>query len=100
MNRGATALTFLGLFASSLALGQTPALEGLPASVRSVGLGGVGAALVGDASAIFTNPAGLATIRHMAFEGSYASIPGGSALSLGAVAIRLGRLDWGAGAQV
>ena len=100
MSRGASALTFLGLLASSLALGQSPSLEGLPASVRSVGLGGAGAALVGDASVIFTNPAGLATIRHMAFEASYASIPGGSTLSLGAVAIRVGRLDWGGGAQV
>jgi hypothetical protein len=63
-------------------------------------LGGAGAALVGDASAIFTNPAGLATIRHMALEGSYASIPGGSSLSLAAMALRLGRFDWGAGAQV
>lgn len=79
---------------------QSPSLEGLPASVRAVGLGGAGAALVGDASVIFTNPAGLATIRHMALEGSYASIPGGSALSLAAVALRLGRFDWGAAAQV
>jgi hypothetical protein len=63
-------------------------------------LGGAGAALVGDASVIFTNPAGLATIRHMAVEGSYASLSGGSALSLAAVGLRLGWFDWGAGAQV
>ena len=62
-------------------------------------MGGAAAALVGDASAIFVNPAGLATIRHVALEGSYAPIPGGSALALAAMALRLGRFDWGAGAQ-
>lgn len=100
MKHGARVMPFLGLFITSVARGQSPSLEGLPASVRAVGLGGAGAALVGDASVIFANPAGLATIRHMAVEASYASIPGGSALSLGAVALRLSRFDWGAGAQV
>ena len=89
----------LGLAAARALAGQSPTLEGLPASVRAVGMGGAAAALVGDASAIFVNPAGLATIRHLAIEGSYAPIPGGSALSLGAMGIRLGRFDWGAGAQ-
>lgn len=87
------------LLGASAARAQAPAIEGVPASVRSVGLGGAGAALVGDASAIFGNPAGLATIRHLAVEGSYASIQGGSALSLAAMALRVGRLDWGAGAE-
>jgi len=100
MSRGAAALAVLGLCAASVTRGQSPSIEGVPASVRSVGLGGAGAALVGDASVIFANPAGLATVRHMAIEASYASIPGGSALSLGAVALRLGRFDWGSGAQV
>lgn len=100
MTRPAWALATLGLLGAPAARGQTPALEGVPASVRSVGLGGAGAALVGDASAIFANPANLATIRHLAVEGSYTSVSGGGALSLGAVALRLGRLDWGAGARV
>lgn len=90
----------LGAAGTTVARGQAPSVEGLPASVRAVGLGGVGAALVGDASVIFANPAGLATVRHLAIEASYASMTGGSALSLGAVALRVGRLDWGAGAQV
>jgi len=89
----------LGLAAPRALPGQSPAIEGVPASVRAVGMGGAGAALVGDASTIFVNPAGLATIRHLALEGSYAPIPGGSAISLAAMGLRLGRFDWGAGAQ-
>lgn len=89
------ALLLLGASASA----QVPTIEGVPASVRSVGLGGAGAAIVGDASAVFTNPAGLATIRHLALEGSYAPMSGGAALSMAAVALRVGRFDWGAGAQ-
>ncbi|HWZ26999.1 MAG TPA: hypothetical protein VNX15_00460 [Gemmatimonadales bacterium] len=94
------ALGVLGVLGAAGLPGQMPSIEGLPASVRAVGLGGAGAALVGDASVIFSNPAGLATVRHLAIEGSYAPITGGSALSLAAVALRVGRFDWGAGAQV
>ncbi len=74
-------------------------LAGLPGSTRSAGLGGAGAALVGDAGAIFSNPAGLATIRHVAVEGSYEQYLAGSTLSAAAAAVRLGRFDWGVGAQ-
>src|SRR5204863_7174401 len=34
----------------------------IPGSVRAAGLGGAGAALVGDAAAALSNPAGIATI--------------------------------------
>ena len=98
--RVSLALGLLGLPGAAGLAAQSPFVEALPASVRAVGLGGAGAALVGDASVIFSNPAGLATVRHLAIEGSYASLAGGSALSLAAFAIRVGRLDWGAGAQV
>jgi len=70
----------------------------LPASTRSAGLGGAGAALVGDAGAVFANPAGIATIRHLAVEGSYERYLAGSTFSSAALALRLGRLNWGAGA--
>src|SRR3989475_1187734 len=70
----------------------------LPASTRSAGLGGAGAALVGDAGAVFANPAGIATIRHLSVEGSYERYLAGSTLSSAALALRLGRLNWGAGA--
>src|SRR2546425_8313513 len=52
----------------------------LPASTRSAGLGGAGAALVGDAGAVFANPAGIATIRHLSVEGSYERYLAGSPL--------------------
>src|SRR5437879_1486804 len=70
----------------------------LPASTRSAGLGGAGAALVGDAGAVFANPAGIATIRHLSVEGSYERYLAGSTLSSAALALRLGRFNWGAGA--
>src|SRR5205809_5320643 len=70
----------------------------LPGSARAAGMGGAGAAIVGDAGAIFANPAALATIHHLAVEGSYESFPSGSTLSIGALALRVNRFTWGAGA--
>jgi len=61
-------------------------------------MGGAGAAIVGDAGAVFTNPAGLATVHRLALEASYESYPSGATLSTGALAFRAGRLTWGAGA--
>src|SRR6058998_2733257 len=71
----------------------------LPASTRSAGLGGAGAALVGDAGAVFANPAGIATIRHLSIEGSYEPYLASTAVSAAAVALRVGRVTWGFGAQ-
>src|SRR5207253_2631078 len=73
-------------------------LAWLPGSARAAGMGGAGAAIVGDAGAIFANPAALATIHHLAVEGSYESFPSGSTLSIGALALRVNRFTWGAGA--
>jgi len=70
----------------------------LPGSARAAGMGGAGAAIVGDAGAIFANPAALATVHHLAVEGSYESFPSGATLSTGAVALRVSRFTWGAGA--
>ena len=75
--------------------GSLPALLG---SARGAGMGGAGAALVGDAGAIFANPAGLATIHHLAVEGAYEAYRGGTTLSTGALALRVSRFTWGAGA--
>lgn len=66
-------------------------------SVRSAGLHGAGAALVGDASAVFHNPAGLATIRHVALEAGYFSAPFDAAQTSAAFALRLGQFNFGAG---
>ena len=71
----------------------------LPGSTRSAGLGGAGAALVGDAGAMFANPAGIATIRHLSIEGSYEPYLAGSAVSTAALALRVRRWTWGFGAQ-
>ncbi len=70
-----------------------------PASVRLAGMNGVGAAMVGDAGAVFTNPAGIATVSHVALEGSYRSTPFDGYIALGAIAWRLRQLDFGFGLQ-
>jgi len=77
---------------------QSGGLAMVSGSARSVGLGGAGAAIVGDAGAIFANPAGLATVHHVAVEGAYEAYPSGVTLSTGAVAVRVNRFTWGAGA--
>jgi len=82
----------------SLSTQSAGSLAALPGSARSAGMGGAGAALVGDAGAVFANPAGLATVRHLAVEGSYEAYPSGATLSTGAMALRVGRFTWGAGA--
>src|SRR2546421_5486319 len=70
----------------------------VPGSARSAGMSGPGAAIVGDAGNVFTNPAGLATVHRLALEASYESYPSGATLSTGALALRAGRFTWGAGA--
>jgi hypothetical protein len=70
----------------------------LPGSARAAGMGGAGAAIVGDAGAIFANAAALATVHHLAIEGSYESYPSGATLSTGALALRVSRFTWGVGA--
>jgi hypothetical protein len=71
----------------------------LPGSTRSAGLGGAGVALVGEAGAMFANPAGIATIHHLGLEGSYEPYLAGTAVSAAALALRVGHWTWGAGAQ-
>src|SRR5437867_9498951 len=70
----------------------------LPGSTRAAGLRGAGAALVGDAGAVFSNPAGIATIRHLSVEGAYQRSADGTTVGSGALALRAGRLSWGFGA--
>ena len=70
-----------------------------PASVRAAGLGGAGAALLGDAAALFATPAGLALVRNVALEASYHGAPFDAYQATGALAIRMGQLDLGAGLQ-
>lgn len=71
----------------------------LPASVRTTGLAGAGVALVGDAGSVFSNPAGLATIKYLSLEGAYRPAPGNAHFLTGAGAVRLGQLDLGVGGR-
>lgn len=74
-----------------------PLILTLPVSVRAAGLGGAGAALAGDASATFLNPAGLATIRNIAIEGAGQRYPDGSVESMVAGGLRLFQFNVGGG---
>ena len=76
---------------------QQPVVLQYPASIRSAGFNGAGVALVGNAGAVFFNPAGLATIRHVAVEGALQSGPFAGVLSTAALAWRLGQFDLGFG---
>lgn len=94
----------LGLLAQAPLAAQAPepptsVLLYLPTSTRSAGLAGAAAALNGDAGAIFVNPAGLATIRHLGLEGSLQRFSDGSVLNRGAGGLRIYRFDIGAGYQ-
>ena len=71
----------------------------LPGSVRNAGLNGAGAALVGDAGSVFGNPAGLATIRHIAVEGAFRLEPQNGNVVTAAGAWRLRQFDLGGGVQ-
>ena len=68
-----------------------------PLSVRSAGMNGTGGALFGYAGAIFSNPAGIATIRHVGLEGAYRAGPADGDIISGALAWRLRQFDVGIG---
>jgi hypothetical protein len=70
-----------------------PSLNSQLISVRSAGLNGAGAALVGDAGAVFSNPAGLATLSHIGVEGAYRSLPATGKTMYGALALRVRQFD-------
>jgi len=95
-------IALLVIWAPATATAQAGAsfLAARSGSTRAAALGGAGAALVGDAGALFANPAGIATIRHLGIEGAYEPFHAGVAISSAALALRIGRLTWGAGAQV
>jgi hypothetical protein len=82
---------------SLLAQAAVPAVLRLPGSVRSAGLHGAGAALVGDAGTVFTNPVGLATLRHIGLEGTYRRMPYGAFAATAALGWRLSQFDLGGG---
>jgi hypothetical protein len=92
------------LFGILLAGGLGAQAEGsvvasLSGSTRSAGLGGAGVALIGDAGAMFANPAGIASIHRLALEASYEPYLAGTRYSTAALALRTGHFAWGVGAQ-
>lgn len=76
-----------------------PVVFQLPASVRSAGLSGAGAALMGDAGSVFANPAGLALVSHLSLEASYHGAPFDAYQAAGALGWRIGQFDFGGGLQ-
>ena len=76
------------------------ALLAIPATARSLGLGGAYTAVVGDEGNIFANPAGLAAIRHAALGISYERYLLDSYLVSAGAAFRSGRLDLGLGVEM
>jgi len=78
--------------------GASPLLE-LPGTVRSMGLNGAAAAVVGDAGALFANPSAIATVKHIAVEGMYRRAPGAARVGSVALVSRLRQFDLGFGAQ-
>lgn len=94
----------LGVLAASLLATPLPAQQpnpplvlSLPGSVRQAGLAGVGAALIGDAGSVFSNPAGLAPIKYLSIEGAYSSYPDGTRQGSASAALRLGPIHLGGG---
>ncbi len=90
-------LTFVAVTDAHAQTPQRPIILSLPSSVRFAGLGGAGVAVNGDAGSVFTNPAGLATVRNIALEGAFHRYPDGSIENMGAAAVRLFQFDLGGG---
>ncbi len=82
---------------SQASVGTRSIVLSRPLSVRSAGLNGAGAALVGSAGSVFSNPAGIATIRHVGIEGAFRSTPSEGTIAAGAVAWRIRQFDIGIG---
>ena len=102
MTAAVARIALLVIWAPATATAQAGAsfLAARSGSTRAAALGGAGAALVGDAGALFANPAGIAPIRHLGIEAAYEPFHAGVAISSAALALRIGRLTWGVGAQV
>ncbi len=76
---------------------STPAILVIPPSVRSAGLGGAAASIIGYAGSVFSNPAGIAPVRILSLEGAVARFDTASTFFSGAAAFRAGRVNLGGG---
>jgi hypothetical protein len=72
----------------------------IPATARSMAMGGASAALLGDAGSVFGNPAGLAPIKGTALSVSYERYLVDSWLASAALAVRINKFDLGFGIHI
>ncbi len=105
MRRRAGTLLLTALAAAGTARAQAPGttagvLLELPATARSLALGGASAALLGEAGSVFGNPAGLAPIRRTSVSVSFGRYLVDSWLGSAAVAVRVSRFDLGLGVRI
>jgi hypothetical protein len=101
MRAGVRALVLLA-FAPTVLRAQSaagPVVLQNPGSVRSAGLAGAGVALLGDAGAVFANPAGLALVHGISLEAGYHGAPFTAYQATAALGVRLWQFDLGAGLQ-
>ena len=94
-----------GLTLAGTARAQAPGTTGgvlleVPATARAMALGGAYTAVVGDAGAVFVNPAGLAPIKRLAVSASYERYLLDSRLASAAVAARISKFTLGFGIHV
>jgi hypothetical protein len=92
----------VGVTFAGTARAQAPGTTGgvlleVPATARAMALGGAYSAVVGDAGAVFVNPAGLAPIKHLAVSVSYERYLLDSRLTSAAIAVRVSRFTVGFG---
>ena len=88
-----------GCAARAAAQSEGSVLPNLSGSTRMAAMGGVGVAILGDAAAIFDNPAGIAPVRHVSLEASFEPYLAGTNYTTAALALRLGQFNWGVGGQ-
>jgi len=105
MMRPLRALLAPGLLLAGAALARAQGTTGgvlleIPATARSMALGGASAALLGDAGSVFGNPAGLAPIKGTALSVSYERYLVDSWLASAALAVRISKFDLGFGIHV
>jgi hypothetical protein len=99
------ALVVAGLSLAGAARAQAPGTVGgvlleVPATARAMALGGAYAAVMGDAGAVFVNPAGLAPIKRLAVSASYERYLLDSQFAGASIATRVGKFDLGFGLHV
>jgi len=92
----------VGCWLAGTARAQSPGTTGgvlmeVPATARAMALGGAYTAVVGDAGAVFVNPAGLAPIKRLAVSASYERYLLDSHLASAAIAARVSKFTVGFG---